>query len=480
MNSRMVIFTVGQIVKLEAALLLLPALTALLYKEDCLWAILLTAAIAVVLGFAMTGLSRPKKQTLFAKEGFVIVALAWLFLSAIGALPFVLSGEIPSYVDAFFETVSGFTTTGASILRDVESMSHGLLFWRSFTHWIGGMGVLVLMMALLPGTGGRAMHIMRAEVPGPMVGKLVPRLRDTAKILYIIYLAMTVLLVVLLLAGGMPLFDSLIHAFGTAGTGGFGIKVDSMAGYSPYLQWVITVFMLLFGVNFNIYYLLLIRRFKLAARNSELWLYGGVVLVSVVAVAWNIAPLYIGGEETVRHAAFQVAAIISTTGYTTTTYMAWPGFSKAILLLLMFVGGCAGSTAGGLKVSRILLGFKTVGRNLRRMLHPRARAVVTVDGKRVDEDTVNGVSGYIVLYSILFAVFFLIVSLEPFDMESNFSVVATCINNVGPAFGAAGTAGHVADYSALSKVVLSLAMLLGRLEIYPLLLTLIPTTWTKE
>ncbi len=480
MNNRMVFFTVGQIIKLEAALLLLPALTAFLYKEECLWAILLSAGIALVAGFALTLLFRPKNQMIFAKEGFVIVALAWLSLSAFGALPFVFSGEIPSYIDAFFETVSGFTTTGSSILTDVESMSHGLLFWRSFTHWIGGMGVLVLMMAILPSANGRAMHIMRAEVPGPVVGKLVPRLRDTAKLLYILYLVLTVVLVIFLLCGGMPFFDSLIHAFGTAGTGGFGIKVDSVGGYSPYIQWVITIFMLLFGVNFNLYYLAVIRHFKTVVSSRELWLYGGVVFASTAAIAGNIFSMYESVGETVRHAAFQVASIITTSGFATTNFDLWPHFSKAVLFVLMFMGGCAGSTAGGLKVSRILLMFKTVARDLRRMLHPRAMGAVTLDGKRVDDATVQGVSNYFVLYSLLMALFFLIISLEPFGMESNLSAVVTCLNNVGPGFGEVGPAGSFAAYSDLSKVVLSLAMLLGRLEIYPLLLTLIPTTWTKE
>ncbi|MBQ5841157.1 MAG: TrkH family potassium uptake protein, partial [Clostridia bacterium] len=416
----------------------------------------------------------------YAKDGLVCVGVSWIVLSLLGCLPFYLSREIPKYVDAFFEIVSGFTTTGASIVPAVEDLSHGILYWRSFSHWVGGMGVLVLMMAILPGSGGRAMHIMRAEVPGPTVGKLVPRLRDTAKILYIIYLGLTVIEVLFLLCGGMPLFDSLLHAFGTAGTGGFGIKADGLASYSPYLQWVITVFMLLFGVNFNLYYLILIRHFKTAFTNRELWVYGGVVLASITAIVCNTVSLYDRFGDAVRHASFQVAAIVTTTGFATTDFNLWPGFSKAILFLLMFMGGCAGSTAGGLKVSRIMLFFKTIARDLRRMLHPRSMGAVTMEGKRVDDAVVQGVSSYFVLFFVLFAACFLIVSVEPFSFETNLTAVASCLNNIGPGLGEVGPMGSFAGYSALSKVTLSLAMLFGRLEIYPLLLTLIPSTWTKE
>lgn len=480
MNYRMIFHMIGQITKLEAALLLLPTGVALLYRESCAAALFVTAVLALGVGFALTLCSRPRNQVVFAREGFVIVALAWILLSAIGAVPFCLAGEIPSYIDAFFETVSGFTTTGASILTDVESVSRGLLFWRSFTHWIGGMGVLVLIMALLPTGSGRSIHIMRAEVPGPMVGKLAPRLRDTAKILYLIYIVLTLAEIGFLLAGGMPAFDSVVHAFGTAGTGGFGIRADSIAGYSPYLQWVITVFMLLFGVNFNVYFLLVMRQFGKALRNGELWLYLCVVLCTTGLVTLNVAPLYTGVGETVRHAAFQVSSIITTTGYATTDFNLWPDFSKALLFLLMFVGGCAGSTAGGLKVSRILLLFKTFRRDLQRQLHPHAVAAVKLDGKRLDDTAVQGVSAYVLLYFVVFAAGFLLLSLEPFGLETNFSAMAACLNNVGPGFAAVGPTGSFALYSGFSKIVLSLAMLLGRLEIYALLLTLTPSTWLKE
>ncbi len=480
MNRRMVFYMIGQIIKLEAAVLLLPALVALLYQETCLWAILATSAVALAGGFALTLLSRPSSQVIFAREGFVIVALSWLVLSAVGALPFFLSGEVPSYVDAFFETVSGFTTTGASILTNVETMSHGLLFWRSFTHWIGGMGVLVLIMAIVPSVSGRNMHILRAEMPGPVIGKLMPRIRDTAKILYIIYLVMTAVLIVLLVAGGMSLFDSVLHAFGTAGTGGFGIKADSITGYSPYLQWVIGIFMLLFGVNFNLYYLILIRHVKEALSSRELWLYITIVAAATTAISLNIAPLYGGLEETVRAALFQVSSIITTTGYATADFNLWPGLSKAILLMLMFIGGCAGSTAGGLKVSRIQLLLSTVKRDLRRLLHPRSVGVIKMEGKRLDEASISGASAYFILYIVLFAVGCLVLCLEPLSLETNLSAMAACFNNVGPGFDLVGPAASYAVYSPFSKLILSFAMLFGRLEIYPLLFVLIPSTWTKK
>ena len=480
MNRRMVFYMVGQIIKLEAAVLLLPALVALLYGEACLWAILATAGVALACGFALTLISRPSTQVIFAREGFVIVALSWLALSAIGALPFFFSREIPDYIDAFFETVSGFSTTGASILPDVEALSRGLLFWRSFTHWIGGMGVLVLIMAIVPSVSGRNMHILRAEMPGPVVGKLMPRIRDTAKILYIIYLALTAAEILLLLVGGMPLFDSVVHAFGTAGTGGFGIKADSIGGYSPYLQWVISIFMLLFGVNFNLYYLILIRHAKTALKSRELWIYIAIVLGATTAIACNIAPLYGEFEETVRTSLFQVASIITTTGYATADFNLWPSLSKGILLVLMFVGGCAGSTAGGLKISRVQLLINTVRRDLRRLLHPRSVGVIKMEGKRLDEASIAGTSVYFILYIILLAVGSLLLSLEPFGMVTNFSAMITCINNVGPGFDLIGPAGNYSIYSPLSTLLLSFVMLFGRLEIYPMLFMLIPSTWTKK
>ncbi len=482
MNRRMVFYMLGQIVRIEAALLALPLLVSLLYGEyTAMWSFLITAGVALAGGTLLTLISRPGSQVIFAKEGFVITALAWLLVSAVGALPFTLSGEVPSYVDAFFETVSGFTTTGSSILTNLESLSHGMLFWRSFTHWVGGMGVLVLVMAIVPSRSGRVMHILRAEMPGPIVGKLVPRVRDTAKILYYIYLGITAALILLLVCSGMAVFDSLIHAFGTAGTGGFGIRADSLAGYTPLQQWIIAVGMLAFGVNFNLYYLILIRRFRTAFRSGELWCYLAIVLVATGIISANVWELYATAEETFRTAFFQVSSIITTTGFSTTDYNAlWPNLSKAVLFLLTFIGGCAGSTAGGLKISRVMLLVKSVRRDLRRHLHHRSVGVVKLEGKRVDDVTVHGAGVYLALYFLVFVAAFLLISWEPFGLETNISAVAACLNNVGPGLGAVGPAGSFAGYSDLSKLVLSLAMLFGRLELYPMLFALTPSTWTRK
>ncbi len=480
MNRKMVFNTVGLMLEVEASLLLLPALAAVLYRESCLWSLLASAAVALLLGVILRRLFQPKSHMIYAREGFVTVAMAWLVLSAVGALPFYLSGEIPSYVDAFFETVSGFTTTGASILTNVESMSKGLLFWRSFTHWVGGMGVLVFVMAIVPGVNDRSMHILRAEMPGPSVGKLLPRARDTASILYKIYVGMTFAQIVLMLLGGMPLFESIVHAFGTAGTGGFGVKADSIAGYSPYLQWVITVFMFLFGVNFNLYYLLLARRFRSAVRSSEFWYYLGIVLVSIALITANILPLYHNFSEAIRLSAFQVSSIITTTGYATTDFNLWPEFSKSVLLLLMMIGACAGSTGGGLKVSRAVLLIKMIGREIRHLLHPRSVNAIKFEGKPVDGAILKGVSSYFAIYMVCMVTVYLLLSLDKYGMVENLSATFSCFNNIGPGLGAVGPVSSYVGYSPFSKIVLSLSMLLGRLEIFPLLLTLSPATWAKK
>lgn len=481
MNRKMVFYMIGQMIKLEAVLLVLPLLVSLIYREhETALSFLITIGIALVLGFALTLIFRTKNRVIYAKEGFVIVALTWLALSAVGCLPFIISGEIPSFFDAFFETVSGFTTTGASVVIDVESMSHGILFWRSFTHWIGGMGVLVFIMAIIPTVTDRSIHILRAEMPGPIVGKLVPKTKDTAKILYLIYIIMTAVEIVLLLIGGMPLFESTVHAFGTAGTGGFGIKADSIAGYSPYLQWVITIFMLLFGVNFNLYYLALIRHFHSIFKSRELWCYIGIFAAACFAITIDIYPMYQNFSESLRLAAFQTSSILTTTGFATADFNLWPGFSKAILFLLMFIGGCAGSTAGGLKVSRVILLFKIVRKELLHILHPRSVAVIKFEGKKVDNPTLNSVSTYFVLYIFGILGIFLILCLEPFDLETNLSATVSCFNNVGPGLSLVGPASNYSAYSPLSKLMLSFAMLLGRLEIFPLWFTLTPSTWSKK
>ncbi len=480
MNRKMVFHICGQMLLLEAVLLVLPLAVALIYREKCALSILATIAIAVVLGLLIMLVSKPKDTVIYSREGFVITALTWIFLSAIGALPFVISGEIPSYVDAFFETVSGFTTTGASILTDIEGMSKGLLFWRSFTHWVGGMGILVLVMAVMPMTTDRSIHIMRAEMPGPVVGKLVPRVRQTAKILYIIYIALTLLEIIMLLFGGMNLFEASVHAFGTAGTGGFGIKSDSIAGYNPYIQWVMTAFMLIFATNFNLYYLLLIRRFKAVFSSEELWVYLAIVFTSIGIIAINISPLYGSVEETFRHAAFQVMTIVSTSGFATTDFNLWPQLSRSLLFILMLIGGCAGSTGGGLKVSRVVMLFKSARRELKKMLHPRSVSTVRLEGKPVDDKTISGVGVYFAFFVAIQLAVFLLISFEPFDFETKLTSVVACFNNVGPGLGAVGPAGNYAGYTAFSKILLSVSMLFGRLEIYPIIFVLSPSVWLKK
>ena len=481
MNIKMVFRTVGRISQVAALLLLIPAVVAIIYKEtEQFFAFFITAIAAFAIGLFIGLITKTKNRVIYAKDGFAITALAWIVMALVGAVPFVISGDIPSYIDAVFETVSGFTTTGASILTNVEAMSRSMLFWRSFTHWIGGMGVLVFIMAIIPNLTDRSIHIMRAEMPGPVIGKLVPRVKDTAKILYLIYIFLTVLQTVLLLAGGMSLFDSLVHTFGTAGTGGFGTKADSIASYSPYCQWVIAIFMLIFGVNFNLYYLLLLRRIRTALKSGELWCYISIVFVSVAAITVNIAPIYKNFSTALRNSTFQVASIISTTGFATADFDLWPGLSKAILLLLMFCGACAGSTAGGLKVSRVVMLFKSVTKEIRKMLHPRSIGKVHFEGKSVEDSTLSSVSTYFVIYMICFFMIFLLISFEPFGLESNFSAVAACFNNIGPGFSAVGPTANYAGYTGFSKIILSFAMLLGRLEIFPIVVFLSPRTWIKK
>ena len=480
MNRRMVLNTVGNIILAEAVLLILPAIVSVIYKEQCIWSFLIVIGIALLLGLILKYSTRPDNKTIYAKEGFVIVSYAWVLMSAIGALPFFLSGEIPNYIDAFFETVSGFTTTGASILTDVESMSHGLLFWRSFTHWIGGMGVIVFVMAIIPNIADRSMNIMKAEVPGPTVGKLVPKARETARILYLIYIALTFLMFVLLLCGDMNIFESAVHAIGTAGTGGFGIKADSIGSYSPYSQWVITAFMFVFAINFNLYYLILLRKIKSVLKSTELWFFLGLVAVSIASIALNTSSMFTSVEETLRHSSFQVATVISTSGFATTDFNLWPGLSKAILFTLMFIGGCAGSTAGGLKNARVVMLLKNIFRELKKMLHPRSVRAVSMEDKRVDEQTLSGVTTYFAFYAVCIAGIFVLISFEPFGLESNLSAAVACFNNIGPGFGEVGPAGSYANYTMFSKVILSFGMLLGRLEIFPLILGLNPLAWRKR
>lgn len=478
MNRKMICYMLGQLIKLEGALMVLPLICSVIYREqESMNAFAVTIIFALAAGFAITALNRKCDRTIYAREGFVITALAWIVFSVIGAAPFVISGSIPNPIDAFFETVSGFTTTGASVLPDVESLDKGILFWRSFTHWIGGMGILVLMMAILSDNTGRSIHIMRAEMPGPIVDKISPRIRDTAKILYLIYIGFTVVQVTLLLCGGMSLYESLLHTFGTVGTGGFGIKNDSIAGYSSYLQWVITIFMIFSGVNFNLYYLILCRRYRQAVLSEELWVYLGIVFISVGIITLNIAPLYETAAETFRQAFFQVASVVTTTGYSSTDYNLWPNLSKTVLFLLMFMGGCAGSTAGGLKVSRLVLLVKMGRRELHQLLHPRAVRVLKFEGKPLDNAKSRSVGTYFGLYCLCFMAFFLILSFDPgahLDFETNFTAVSACFNNIGPGFAGVGPASNFSGYTDFSTLMLSFAMLMGRLEIYPILLICFP------
>lgn len=480
MNRRMVLYMVGTVTKLVSALMALPLIVSLIYKESCATAFAISIGVAFITGFGLCLISKPSTKVIYAREGFIVVSLAWIVLSVIGALPFYISREIPSFVDALFETVSGFTTTGASILTDVEAMSKGLLFWRSLTNWMGGMGVLVFVLAVVPSVSDRTIHILKAEAPGPIVGKIVPKMRKTARILYIIYIVFTLILFVLLLLGGMPIFESIIHSFSTASTGGFGAKADSITSYSPYIQWVIAIFMLIFGVNFNLYYLMLIKKFRTALKSEELWMYIGIIIASTIAITANILPSVSGLSEAVRLSVFQVSSLITSTGYSTADFNLWPTFSKTLLFLMMFIGGCAGSTAGGFKISRVVLLLKKAKIELKKMLHPRSVSNVRFEGKRISNDTMSSVSSYLVIYTLLFCVFVFLLGFENFDLESNISAVASCFNNMGPALGVAGPASSYAMYSPFSKLVLSLAMLLGRLEILPIILTFSPSTWTKR
>ncbi len=480
MNRRIVFNTLGRMLMIDAALLLLPTCVCLIYSEFDGISFIITEVIAIALGALLTFAFKVKSNVIYAKEGFALVASAWIVLSAVGALPFVISGAIPNFFDAFFETVSGFTTTGASILNNVEKLSHGMLFWRSFTHWIGGMGILVFVMAIIPNLSDRSIHIMRAEMPGPVVDKIVPRAKDTAKILYLIYMGMTVLEIVMLVCGGMPFFDSIIHSFGTAGTGGFGIKNDSITSYNAYCQWVIAAFMVIFGVNFNIYFLLLFKKAKNAFKSCELWTYLAIVGVSTSIISINIFKAVGTVSETVRSSFFQVASIISTTGYSTADFDAWPILSKAILLSLMVIGACGGSTAGGIKVSRIVILFKMICRQVKQLIHPRAVVSVKIDGKAADEQTLSSVGVYLGVYVFCVIGIFLLLCVESFNIETNISATLACFNNIGPGLGLVGPTCSYASYSAFSKVILSFAMLLGRLEIFPILIALMPSTWAKR
>lgn len=479
MNYAIVFRLLGYILMIEGALLLLPAAASLIYGEWMVLAVfLLTAAVSAGIGFALRAI-KPRSKVFYMREGFAATALSWIVISVVGAVPFVLTGCIPNPVDALFETVSGFTTTGASILPEVESLPKGILFWRSFTHWIGGMGVFVFIMAILPMMGGSTMNLMRAESPGPSVSKLVPRVRDTAKILYGLYMAITVLGVIMLCLCGMPLFDSLCTTFGSVGTGGFGVKNSSIGGYSPLIQNAVTILMILSGVNYTVYFCLLSRQFKEAFSIEEVRWYFLIIFASALTIAWNIRPLYATLGETLRHSFFQVGTIITTTGFATTDFNMWPQLSKTILLLLMMIGACAGSTGGGIKVSRVLILFKAIRKELSMMIHPRMVKKIKMDGHNLSHETLRSTNVYMTAYFIVLFVSLLIVSLDEYDLTTNFTAVLATLNNIGPGLELVGPTQNFALFSPLSKCVLMFDMLAGRLELFPMLVIMLPSCWKK-
>ena len=479
MNYSIVLYILGCVLKFESAFLVLPALVGLIYREHASVSYLAVAVLCLILGVLLTH-KKPRSTNLYTREGFVAVALSWIIMSIFGAIPFVLTGDIPFYVDALFETISGFTTTGSSILTDVESISKASLFWRSFSHWIGGMGVFVFIMAILPMMGGSTMNLMKAESPGPSVSKLVPHVKDTAKILYGIYIAITICEATILRALGMPLFDSLTTTFGTVGTGGFGIRNDSIAGYSPAIQITITVFMILSGINYTAYFYILTGKIKELFKIEEVRWYLAIIFGSVAVITWNVRSLYPTFSETLRHAFFQVGSIITTTGYATTDYDLWPALSKTLLVTLMFIGACAGSTSGGIKVSRILILLKTIRKELSLIIHPRQVKKIRMDGHPVDHETLRSANVFLVVYFVLLLTSMLLISVDEFDFSTNFTSVVTVLNNIGPGLNLVGPTQNFSIFSPFSKFVLMFDMLAGRLELFPMMILLMPSTWKRK
>lgn len=480
MNTKMIRYILAKMLGVEAILLLLPALVSLIYGEFSGVYFLIPSGILIVI-YLLVGMKKPEKRTIYGKEGMVIVASAWILWSLFGALPFTISGSIPSYLDAFFETVSGFTTTGSSILTDVEALPQGMLFWRSFTHWIGGMGVLVFVMVLTTLDKKNSMYLMRAEVPGPEKDKLVPRTMSTARILYGMYLGLTLIEVILLLLGGMNMFDSLIHAFGTAGTGGFSNYAASVGHFdSAYIDGVISIFMILFGVNFNLYFFLLIRDFKPVWKNEELRAYLGIILAAVAVITLNISGQYPNPLKAFRYALFQVASIITTTGYATADYNAWPMLSQCILLMLMVIGACASSTGGGIKVSRFLMVLKCIKREIKQMVHPKSISIIRVNDKKVGADVLRSLYVYLMAYAGIVVGSVLIVSIDNLDFGTTFSSVLATLNNIGPGIADVGPVGSFAEFSPLSKIVFCFDMLAGRLEIFPFLMLFTASAWNRK
>ena len=480
MNFRIIAYIVGWVCNFQAIFMVLPCITALVYQEHEFFAFLISMILCLIVGIPLTA-RKPKNKVFYTKDGCVAVALSWLALCIFGSVPFVLSNSIPHPIDAFFETVSGFTTTGSSILTDVEVLPHCILMWRSFTHWIGGMGVLVFVMMITSLDDENAMPLMRAEVPGPEADKLVPKARHTARLLYGMYFVLTAAEVVFLLFGGMNLYDALLHAFSTAGTGGFSNRAASVSFYdSAYIDGVITVFMILFGINFNLYFFILLKDWKSILKNEELWAYLGIVGVSIAIITGNILKIYGTVAHAFRYASFQVGSIITTTGFATADYDQWPELSKSILLALMFVGACAGSTGGGIKVSRLLIIVKSIRREVRKMLHPNAVTIIKVNGKKIGQDTLKNVNLYLTCYIIIMIVSILLVSIDNFDFATTFSGVLTTMSNVGPGISKVGPVMNFHPFSAVSKLVFCFDMLIGRLEIFPYLLLLSPELWRRR
>lgn len=478
MNFRIIAYIIGWVCNFQGLFMLLPCVTALIYREEAFFAFLISMVLCLIVGVPLT-IKKPKNKVFYTKDGCVAVALSWFALCIFGSVPFVLSGAIPHPIDALFETVSGFTTTGSSILTDVEVIPHCVIMWRSFTHWIGGMGVLVFLLSLLPLAGGYHMSLMKAESPGPSVSKLVPKVQQTAKILYTIYIGMSLVQIVLLLLGNVPLFDTLCITFGTAGTGGFGIANDSMGSYSTYCQVVTTIFMILFGVNFSAYYLFLTKKFVQAFKFEEVRYYFGIIAASILIITFNTAHLFRNLGESFQQAAFQVGSIITTTGFSSTDFNQWPALSKTILVLLMFVGACAGSTGGGFKVSRILILCKAAKKEFQLYLHPNAIKKIKMDDKTIGHDILRSTNIYLSLYLLIFAVSILLVSIDNFDLVTTFTAVAATLNNIGPGLEIVGPMGNFSSFSYFSKCVMIFDMLAGRLEIFPLLLLFFKGTWKK-
>lgn len=464
---------------IEGILLFIPCITALIYLETQGFCYLAVALFCILIGWLMRR-KKPTNNVFYLKEGCVTTALSWIFLSLFGCIPFMLTGEIPFLPDALFETISGFTTTGASILSDVEALSHCSIIWRSFTHWIGGMGVLVFLLAIIPMSGGSHINLMRAESPGPSVGKLVPKVKSTAQILYIIYFGMTAIEFILLILGGMPIFDAVNTSFGTAGTGGFGIKNDSMMSYSPYIQWVVTIFMILFGVNFNAYYLILFKQFKNALKMEEVKYYFIIIGISISVIFINIVTTCSNAFKALTDAAFQVASIITTTGYSTADFNLWPSTSKTILVMLMFIGACAGSTGGGIKVSRFVIMFKTVVKELRSYIHPKSIQKIKMDDKPVPHEVVRSINVYGITFITIFAASVFLVSLDGKDLITNFTAVIATLNNIGPGLNLVGPTQNFSLFSPFVKFILMFDMLAGRLELFPLLILFHPTVWKEH